>query len=91
MSRAENRFEEWKKKRKTKRILREAWCEPSLAEDEKFVGIEAGVHSRRCSCDMCKRGRKNPWAKGEKKLTLQERKMEEEEKENINERIDQAL
>lgn len=76
MTKAENRFQEEKHKKRAKKLIKDVWHEPELANDEKFVGIEAGVHSRRCSCPMCKRGRKNPWAKSDK-LTMQERRENE--------------
>ena len=81
MSKAENRFEDEKRKKRTRKLLRNIWHDAELADDDRFVGIEAGVHSRRCSCDMCKRSRKNPWKKGSGKLTRQERRMDEAESE----------
>ena len=79
MSKAENRFENEKRKKRTRKLLRNIWHDAELADDDRFVGIEAGVHSRRCSCDMCKRSRKNPWKKGDGKLTRQERRMLEDD------------
>lgn len=86
MTKAENRFQEEKHKRKARKLIKDVWREPELADDEKFVGIEAGVHSRRCSCPMCKRSRKNPWAKTDK-LPVQERK----ENQGLKEEIEEAL
>ena len=80
MSKAENRFQEEKHKEKTRKLIKDVWQKPELAEDERFVGIEAGVHSRRCSCPMCRSGRKNPWAKTDK-LTVQERRENEDDDE----------
>ena len=82
MSKAENRFEDEKRKKRTRKLLKNIWHDAELADDDRFVGIEAGVHSRRCSCDMCKRSRKNPWKKGNGKLTRQERRMDEAESED---------
>lgn len=82
MSKEENRFQEEKHKRKAKKIIKDIWHNPDLANNEKFVGIEAGVHSRRCSCPMCRRTRKNPWYKKEK-LTVQERREIESESDEI--------
>ena len=87
MTKAENRFQEEKHKRKAKKLIKDVWREPELAENEKFVGIEAGVHSRRCSCPMCKRSRKNPWAKTDK-LSMQERKKNQGLKEEIEEALE---
>ena len=87
MTKAENRFQEEKHKKKTRKLIKDVWHEPVLAEDEKFVGIEAGVHSKRCSCPMCKRSRKNPWAKTDK-LPMQERKANQGVKEEIEEALD---
>ncbi len=82
MTKSENRFQEQKHKKRTKKLIKDVWREPELAKDEKFVGIEAGVHSRRCSCPMCKRSRKNPWAKTDK-LPIQERRKNQDTKEEI--------
>ena len=87
MTKAENRFQEEKHKRKAKKLIKDVWREPELANDEKFVGIEAGVHSRRCSCYMCKRNRKNPWLKSNK-LSMQERKKNQGLKEEIEEALE---
>ena len=84
MSRAESRLQKQKRKRKTRKLIRDVWREPELAEDERFVGIEAGVHSRRCSCPMCRRSRKNPWAKSDR-LTIQERREEQDAREQLEE------
>jgi len=73
MSRAENRFQEEKHKRKTIHVIRDIWREPGLAKDKRFVGIESHVHSKRCSCPMCSRSRRNPWAKTDK-LPISERR-----------------
>ena len=66
MSKAENRFQEAKHKRKTQRLIKDVWQRPELADDARFVGVQTGVHARPCSCFLCKRGenkRKNPDAK----------------------------
>lgn len=73
MSKEENRFQEQKHKKKAKKLIKDVWNNPDLADDERFVGIEAGVHSRRCSCSMCKKSRRNPWFKSGR-LTVQERR-----------------
>lgn len=84
MSKAENRFQEQKHKKKTIHIIKDIWREPNLAKDEKFVGIEAGVHSKRCSCPMCSRSRKNPWAKTDR-LPINERRAFQKEINQLNE------
>ena len=80
MSLEENRFQDEKHKKRARKLIKDVWHNPDLAKDEKFVGIEAGVHSRRCSCPMCRRTRKNPLFKSDEKLTMQERRMNEDEK-----------
>ena len=55
----QRRFQARKHKEKTRKFFKDVLKRPELAEDDRFVGIESGVHSRRCSCPMCKRG-KNP-------------------------------
>ena len=74
MSLEENRFQDAKHKKKAQRILKDVLHEPERAGDKKTVGIEAGVHSRRCSCSLCKRTRRNPWFKSGSKLTVQEQR-----------------
>ena len=81
---ADNRFQDRKHKEKTKRMIKEVWNEPEKADDEKFVGIEAGVHGARCSCPMCQTSRKNPWAKKDK-LPAKERRDLLDAKEQIDE------
>lgn len=65
-------------------MIKEVWNEPEKADDEKFVGIEAGVHGVRCSCPMCQTSRKNPWAKKDK-LPAKERRDLLDAKEQIDE------
>ncbi len=89
MTKAENRFQEQKHKKKAKKLIKDVWREPELAEDERFVGIEAGVHSRRCSCSMCRRSRKNPWKKSDK-LTIRERKENQSLREDTEEASEDA-
>ena len=82
MSKAENRFQARKHKAKARRVLKDVWQDRALADDKKFVGIEASVHTRRCSCSLCCRTRRNPWFKGAHKLTVQELRSNESLKED---------
>ncbi len=59
MTKEENRFQERKHKEKARKLIKDVWHEPELADDGRFVGVWAGVHGRKCSCPMCKKG-KNP-------------------------------
>ena len=59
------RHQDWKAKQKAERILK-LWGHEEI--DSRLVGIEAGVHCKRCSCYMC--GNPRRWF-GE--LTVQER------------------
>jgi len=72
---AERRFEEEKRKERTRRLIRDVWDDPERSEDGRFVGIEAGTHSRRCSCPMCRTSRRNPLFKGKSRLPASERRM----------------
>lgn len=63
--RAGRRFQAVKHKERARRLIRDVLHRPGLARDARFVGIEAGVHSRRCSCPMCKKG-PDPRRKNEK-------------------------
>ena len=74
MSKAENRFQDRKHKERARRVLKEVLQEHDLANDERFVGKAASVHSRPCSCSLCCRSRHNPWAKGKYKVTYQEQR-----------------
>lgn len=73
MNRSERRFQDEKHKMKTKRLIKDVWHEDELADDEKFVGRQASVHAKACSCPACCSRRNNPWAKS-KRLTVQERR-----------------
>lgn len=59
MSKEENRFQEQKHKKRVRKLIKDVWKEPGLADDDRFVGVMSGVHGRKCSCPMCKKG-KNP-------------------------------
>ena len=74
-SRAQTRFQEAKHKAKTRRLIKDVWRKPELAKDERFVGVEAGVHSDRCSCPMCRTSRSNPLAKTDRLPASERRKL----------------
>ena len=81
MSKAENRFQARKHKAKARRILKDVLQFRDLTEDKRFIGRQASVHSRPCSCSLCCRTRRNPWLKGASKLTVQEQRSNESMKE----------
>ena len=81
---AERRRQAEKHKEKTKRLVKLVWHEPELSDDDKFIGIEAGVHSDRCSCPMCQTSRKNKWLKGNR-IPVNEQKELEDATEQIEE------
>lgn len=79
MSLQKNRFNREKKKAKIKRRIRDTYAFPELADDPSFVGRMYSVHMRACSCPICKHSRHNPWSRGKDKLTLQERRFDEDQ------------
>lgn len=86
-SKEERRALEQKHKQKTKKLIKNVWKRPELAEDERFVGIETGVHSDRCSCSMCQTSRRNAWLKSNR-LPVSERKELLDVEEQMDEEID---
>lgn len=85
---AERRHQAEKHKEKARKLIKEVWHDPNLAEDDRFVGIEAGVHSDRCSCPMCQTSRRNKWLKGNR-IPVNEQKELEDAKEQIEEAEDE--
>lgn len=81
---AERRRQAEKHKEKTKRLVKLVWHEQELADDDKFIGIESGVHSDRCSCPMCQTSRRNKWLKGNR-IPVNEQKELEDAEEQIEE------
>ena len=79
---AERRHLAEKRKAKTKRLVKDVWHDPERAEDKRFIGIEAGVHSDRCSCPMCQTSRRNAWLKGDR-IPVNEKKLLEDAAEQI--------
>lgn len=78
------RAQEKKEKEHAKHIVKDVWHEEELANNPTFIGKMA--HSPQlCSCDMCGNPRHAPYGSDEDKLTLQERKSNEDLKEMINE------
>ncbi len=79
MSLQKNRFNREKKKAKIRRRIKDTYVFPELADDPSFVGRMYSVHMRPCSCPACKQSRYNPWFSGKDKLTLQERRFDEDQ------------
>lgn len=67
------RAQEKKEKDHAKHIVKDVWHDQNLAENPTFIGKMAHT-PQLCSCDMCGNPRHNPFSSKEQKLTLQERK-----------------
>lgn len=85
---AERRHQDEKHKEKARKLIKDVWHNPEQAEDDRFVGIEAGVHSDRCSCSMCQTSRRNKWLKGNR-IPVNEQKELEDAAEQITEAEDE--
>ena len=79
MSLQENRYNRERKKKQIKRRIKNTYYFSNLADDPAFVGKMYSVHMRGCSCPMCKHSRHNPLFRGKYKLTLQERRSDEDQ------------
>ena len=73
--RAERRKQEFRKKQKAKKILKNSWSyAPEMITDRR-IGLTASTHGKKCSCHICGNPRKY-W----KEKTRQEILQDESEK-----------
>lgn len=71
------RNEEKKSKERVKHIIKDVWHDEKLLNNPTFVGKMS--HSKQlCSCEMCGNPRHDNYSSQENKLTLQERKSNED-------------
>lgn len=68
---------EKKNKNKVKHIIKDVWHEEELLKNPKFVGKMANSRQL-CSCEMCGNPRHDNFSSQKNKLTIQERKAEED-------------
>ena len=71
------RAQERKEKDHVKHIVRDVWHEEELAENPKFIGKMAHT-PQLCSCEMCGNPRHNEFGSKKDKLSIQERRANED-------------
>lgn len=74
--RAFRRDREEVQKTKSRKLLRRWWKHGTKIEEpsDRAVGHMASTHRVPCSCEMCCNIRRSSYAKGDQRLTIQERR-----------------
>ena len=87
-TKAYRRDVEKKIKEHVKHIIKDVWHDETLLNNPKFVGKMSNSRQL-CSCEMCGNPRHDEYSSQENKLTLQERKSNEDLKEYKKELTDE--
>ncbi len=77
---------EQKNKSKVIHIVKDIWHNEDLLENESFIGKMSNSRHY-CSCDICRNPRHRTHSSQKDKLTIQERKANEDLKELENEKL----